>query len=317
MAREVKVILCSPLLGAEVAEALWADMQELYAMKRDTAGFRSAALWYGLQLVGGSWSLLKLSRLNLADKVTIPWKKWAVAIFAAPLTVTLGWVLATHRPDTPAPAISQAKKSVVMMIDTSASVSARSRAALNNLLKTVLDDRSALTLTVFAIDSRAALKPPIAEVSLPETALSLKSPLFKPGDRQREIEAVRQRRMRAEMLLHEIGHYLDVQSPANGAIYANLLQAVEYLRERPGDSRKVIIVFSDLMEDSEPAIARALQEPVGSTVDIARSIDNRDITVVLSAYAENHDAAWRRRNEVWTRLFSDPAQVKFEFSRAQ
>src|SRR2546422_434481 len=97
MAREIKLMLSSPFLGADLAEAMWGDMQELYAAKRQILGFRKAALWYDLQLFGGLWSLCKLWRLSLAEKqFRVPWKKWTVAIIAASLAMTLGWLLAIY-----------------------------------------------------------------------------------------------------------------------------------------------------------------------------------------------------------------------------
>lgn len=70
MARNLKVFLSSPFLGADVAEAFWGDMEELYFTRRQAEGVWSAMLWYCLQLVGGATSLIKLAGIKLvANKV--------------------------------------------------------------------------------------------------------------------------------------------------------------------------------------------------------------------------------------------------------
>lgn len=111
---------------------------------------------------------------------------------------------------------------------------------------------------------------------------------------------------------------LCVQQPTTrtSPIYSALKDAVNHLRavDLPGSDRRLLVV-SDLRENVDPAITKALTQPLGTKIRSPIPIDNTAVSVIVCGYAQTRDHQ-RLQNErlieVWSQLFTDPTLVRFE-----
>jgi hypothetical protein len=111
---------------------------------------------------------------------------------------------------------------------------------------------------------------------------------------------------------------LCVQQPATriSPIYSALKDAVSHLHavDLPANDRRLFVV-SDLRENVDPAITKALAQPLGTKIRDPLPIDNTAVSVVVCGYAQTRDHQSlqnERLIEVWRQLFADPTLVKFE-----
>ena len=109
-----------------------------------------------------------------------------------------------------------------------------------------------------------------------------------------------------------------VQQPTTrtSPIYSALKDAVSHLRG--GDLRATdrrLFVVSDLRENVDPVITKALSQPLGTKTKGPLPIDNTAVSVTICGYAQTRDHQSlqnERLIEVWKKLFADPTLVRFE-----
>jgi len=98
-------------------------------------------------------------------------------------------------------------------------------------------------------------------------------------------------------------------------IYVGIQDAIEQLRVlQPQVAERLLTVISDLRENVDPRLRKALTQPLGTRSPLPQPVNNVGVTITLCGYAQtraNQSIQADRLIEVWTQLFTDPSRVSF------
>jgi hypothetical protein len=132
--------------------------------------------------------------------------------------------------------------------------------------------------------------------------------------RQRLIKGKRRLAQEEQAFIRQL-QALCNQQPAGhmSPIYLGIHHAVAHLRAS-GQVERRLLVISDLRENFDRRVRKALAQPLGTKTRLPEPIDNAGITIEVCGYAQTHDKQLlqtERLIEVWQRLFTDPARASF------
>lgn len=98
-------------------------------------------------------------------------------------------------------------------------------------------------------------------------------------------------------------------------IYIAIREAVKHRDVQSQAAERRLTVITDLRENVDQQIKKAITQPLGTKSSLPAAIDNSNVTILICGYAQTRDHQnfqTERLVEVWSQLFTDPRRVTFD-----